>query len=396
MATDIVMPKLGLTMERGTIAAWLATEGEEVTAGEPLLEVVTDKVTMEVEARASGILRRILVPAGIEVEVATLIGLIGSADEDLAPVVASTTSTPPTGRADQPAPAPVVAPSAAPRPRHRASPKARKMAAERGLDLAAIAGTGAGGRVVAADVEAGARTAGPAGRPSLRPSGGASIIELSRAEEIAADRLATSHREAPHVHVTVDVSAAHMEALRDQWDAAGKRPSYNDLILCATARTLADFPRFNAVLGPDGLRVLEDVDIGIATDTPDGLLVPVLRRASALSLEELAEEAGRLTGLARRGELGLDDLAGGSFTVSNLGMLGVRSFSAIINPPQVALLAVGAVDRRVVPLESGDGIAIRPVFTASLAIDHRALDGARAARFLLRLKEILETPGSLT
>lgn len=387
------MPKLGLTMERGTIAAWLVGEGEAIAAGEPLLEVVTDKVTMEVEARASGILR-ILVPEGTEVDVATPIGLIGSADEDLVPSVPPSTSQPSAPPLDRPASVPSSTPATGPRPRHRASPKARRMAAERGLDLGAIAGSGAGGRVVAADVEAGARSGSGVSSRDRRPGGG-SIIELSRVEEIAAARLATSHREAPHVHVAVDVSAKYMETVRDQWGTAGKRPSYNDLILFAAARTLSDFPRFNAVLGGDGLRVQEDVDIGIATDTPDGLLVPVLRRASAMCLEELMEEAGRLTELARSGSLGPDDLAGGSFTVSNLGMLGVRSFTAIINPPQVALLAVGAVERRVVPLEDGDGIAIRPVFTASLAIDHRALDGARAARFLLRLKEILETPGSL-
>jgi len=396
VATEIVMPKLGLTMETGTIGAWLVEEGEAVTAGQPLLEVVTDKVTMEVEARASGILRRIVVQAGTEVEVATPIGLIGSADEDLAMPVASPDPLASTVRAGARPSSPSSTSPRGQRVRHRASPKARRIAAERGLDLSAIAGTGPGGRVVAADIEAGTTAVGaPGSSPSPSVAGGARI-ELSRAEEIAAARLAMSSRDAPHVHFTMDVSAVCMAEMREQWSEAGRQPSYNDLILWATARTLAEFPRFNAILDEDGLRGVPDVDIGIATDTPNGLLVPVLRRASTLTLEELIEESGRLTGLARSGRLGPDDLAGGSFTVSNLGMLGVRSFTAIINPPQVALLAVGAIERRVVPLEAGEGVAIRPIFTASLAIDHRALDGAMAARFLLRLKEILEAPGSLT
>ena len=389
------MPKLGLTMETGTIGAWLVGEGEDVIAGQPLLEVVTDKVTMEVEARASGVLRRILVPAGTEVEVATPIGLIGSAEEDLAMPVESPAPPTSTARAGAKPPSLPAPPAPGQRARHRASPKARRMAAERGLELSTIAGTGAGGRVVAADVDTGAQALGVSSSSPPPSAGGGARLELSRAQEIAAARLAMSSREAPHVHFTMDVSATGMVEFREQWETAGQRPSYNDLILRATARTLGEFPRFNAILDEDGLRGLEDVDIGIATDTPNGLLVPVLRRASTLSLEELVEESGRLTGLARRGQLGPDDLAGGSFTVSNLGMLGVRSFTAIINPPQVALLAVGAVERRVVPLEDGDGIAVRPIFTASLAIDHRALDGAMAARFLLRFREILEAPGSL-
>ncbi|MFC1525290.1 dihydrolipoamide acetyltransferase family protein [Candidatus Latescibacterota bacterium] len=382
------MPKLGLTMERGTVAAWLVEEGGEVLVGAPLLEVVTDKVTMEVEAQVSGILRRILVPAGVEVEVATPIALIGEPDEDIpeAAAVAPAAVAPP-------APAdPVVAPASAPaapgrHQRHRASPKARRMAAEHGLDLAGLAGSGAGGRIVSADVAA------------ALESGARGVTELTPAQSLGAQRLAASYREAPHIHVAMDVDALWMRQLRQGFESRGDRVSYNDIILRAAALTLVDIPRANCLFESGRVQEQTSVDIGIATDTPQGLVVPVLRGAAERTIDDIAAESTRLVEGARTGRLGPDEYAGGTFTISNLGMFGVRSFTAILNPPQVAILAVGAVAERVVSLASaGQGaasIGVRPAFTATLGIDHRVLDGATAARFLQRLKEYLESPGRL-
>ena len=432
MATEVVMPKLGLTMERGTIGAWLASEGEEVAKGSPLLEVVTDKVTMEVEAQVSGVLRKILIQAGEEVDVATPIGIIGEADEEIgasAPEVGA--SAPEVGAPDSAGPALERASTAgveqAPTPweparaargdvgtpvrPHRASPKARKMAAASGLDLAAISGTGTGGRIVSADIAAhlaGERPARSAAIPSVppKPGGGspdgrqasghevAEVVELTSAQRLAAQRLTESYREIPHIHVAMEVSAGWLVKFREGFADEGTKISYNDLMLKATAKTLVEFPRFNSCFIEGQVRQFRDVNLGIATDTPEGLMVPVLRDVASKSVAEIALESVRLVDLARQGRLTLADVEAATFTVSNLGMFGVSRFTAIINPPQVAILAVGAVENRVVAVRD-DGLAVRPQLSLNLAADHRAVDGAMCARFLLRLKEMLESPSLL-
>ncbi|MFH1571414.1 MAG: dihydrolipoamide acetyltransferase family protein [Gemmatimonadota bacterium] len=390
MVTEVVMPKLGLTMERGTVAAWLVPEGGQVKRGQPLLEVETDKVTMEVEAQASGILRRILVPAGEEVEVATPIGLIAAADEDL-PVLRQPS---PPAAAMAPAASPPPSPQTAAttdgsRPPHRTSPKARRMAADHGLDLSAVSGSGPGGRILSRDLEALLQPQIATPAAPRRP----------RALQVAADRLAASYREAPHVHLSADIGASWLRQLRQGFAAQGHAVSFTDLIVCAAARALTDLPQVNALYREGQVHRLEAVDIGIATDTPAGLVVPVLRGAAHLSVPEVAAESFRLVEGARAGTLGPDDYAGGGFTVTNLGMFGVRSFTAILNPPQVAILAVGAIEDRVVALTGRGGetpaLGIKPLFTATLGLDHRALDGATGARFLQRLKHYLESPGLL-
>lgn len=402
MATEVVMPKLGLTMERGTIGSWLKGVGDPVERGEPLLEVVTDKVTMEVEAQASGVLRRILVAEGEEVEVATPIGLIAAPEEDLSAFEAAP-EPPAAGPRPDPAPAPLpeVAPqSPAARPErvaasegggrpHRASPKARRLAAERGIDLTAVTGSGPGGRVVSADVEA-HRPATPA--PSPAPPGG-ELVELTPAQRVAAERLTASYQQAPHIYLEMQVSAHWLDRLRRGYQAEGRRISYNDLILKAVATALLEHPRLNAHFVDGRLLQQAGVDLGIATDTGSGLLVPVLRGAQDLDIGQIAAETRRLTEAARQGTIGLDDLQGGGFTVSNLGMFGLSRFTAIINPPQVAILAVGAIEPRVVAVE-GEAMAVRPAMSLTLSADHRAVDGAAAARFLQRLRELLESPGS--
>ena len=424
MATEVVMPKLGLTMETGTIGAWLVSEGGTVTRGEPILEVVTDKVTMEVEAQASGVLRRILVPEGEEVPVTTPIGIIAGAEEEIgdfesrlaakagkaepepgqSPEPDASPSEPPAKvETVSPAPEPEPLQPAVPGRPHRASPKARKMAAALGLDLTAVAGTGPGGRIVSSDLKAHAGPAVPqaVGAPEVRTVAAAPVaapasgpVELTRAQQVAAERLTASYQQIPHIHIGMEISGVWLQQFRQGYAIEGKKVSYNDLIVRALGKVLEEQPRFNSVLNGTTLTQLGEVNIGIAADTPRGLMVPVIRNVPGLSLEQIAAESRRLVDAARNGRLQPDDMTGGTFTISNLGMLGVSRFTAIINPPQVAILAVGSLEDRVVAIEN-HGMAVRPQMSVTLAADHRALDGAACARFLGRLKQTLETPGLL-
>ena len=409
MATEIVMPKLGLTMESGAISAWLAEEGQEVQRGQALLEIATDKVTMEVEAQADGILRKILVPAGQEVPVSTTIGVIAAADEDIDSYVAAAPSDPtpspspapaatPSDSAPPATPAPAVAPIPSAdfdgRRPHKTSPKARKIAAEHSLDLSGVNGSGPGGRIVSADVLALVEQARLAPAPTSAAPVAEGLIELSRAEQVAAERLTASYQQIPHIHISMDVSAVWLQQFRTGYQLEGKKISFNDLIVKATARTLSEFPRVNSLAEGGHFRYASQINIGVAVAAEQGLVVPVIRDAAEKTIEEIALEGTRLIDVARRGELGPDDMLGGTFTISNLGMFGVSRFTAIINPPQVAILAVGAIENRVVA-SGADAFAVRPQLTLTLAADHRVVDGALAARFLARLKEVLETPGLL-
>ena len=408
MATEIVMPKLGLTMESGVISAWLVEEGQEVQKGQALLEIATDKVTMEVEAQADGILRKIMVSAGQEVPVSTTIGVIAAADEDIGSFVAAAPSDPapsppasapaaappPTPAPPTPTPqAPTLAADSAGRRPHKTSPKARKIAAEHGLDLVGVNGSGPGGRIVSADVLALVEQARlvPAPTPAPVAEG---RIELSRAEQVAAERLTASYQQVPHIHLSMDVSAVWLQQFRTGYQLEGKKISFNDLIVKATARTLSEFPRVNSLEDGGHFRYASQINVGVAVAAEQGLVVPVIRDAAEKTIEEIALEGTRLIDAARHGQLRPDDMMGGTFTISNLGMFGISRFTAIINPPQVAILAVGAIENRVVA--SGvDAFAVRPQLTLTLAADHRVVDGALGARFLARLKEVLETPGLL-
>ena len=219
-------------------------------------------------------------------------------------------------------------------------------------------------------------------------------VELSRTEQVAAERLTASYQQVPHIHISMDVSAIWLAQFRDGYKLEGKRISFNDLIVKATARALSEFPRVNSLNEGDTFRYATEVNIGIAVAADRGLVVPVIHAAAAKTVEEIAQEGARLVDAARHNRLAPDDMMGGTFTISNLGMFGVSRFTAIINPPQVAILAVGAIENRVMAVGS-DAFAVRPQFTLNLAADHRVVDGALAARFLARLKEVLETPGLL-
>ena len=406
MATEIVMPKLGLTMESGAISAWLVEEGQEVQKGQALLEIATDKVTMEVEAQADGILRKIMVSAGQEVPVSTTIGVIAAADEDIGSFVAAAPSDPaPSPPTPAAAPPPTLAPPTpapqAPAPSadsdgrrpHKTSPKARKIAAEHGLDLSGVSGSGPGGRIVSADVLALVEQARLVPSPTPAPVSDGHI-ELSRAEQVAAERLTASYQQIPHIHLSMDVSAVWLQQFRTGYQLEGKKISFNDLIVKATARTLSEFPRVNSLEDGGHFRYASQINVGVAVAAEQGLVVPVIHDAAEKTVEEIALEGTRLIDAARHGQLRPDDMMGGTFTISNLGMFGISRFTAIINPPQVAILAVGAIENRVVA--SGvDAFAVRPQLTLTLAADHRVVDGALGARFLARLKEVLETPGLL-
>ena len=408
MATEIVMPKLGLTMESGAISAWLVEEGQEVQKGQALLEIATDKVTMEVEAQADGILRKIMVSAGQEVPVSTTIGVIAAADEDIGSFVAAAPSdpapsppTPAAAAAPPPTPAPPTPTPQAPAPSadsagrrpHKTSPKARKIAAEHGLDLSGVSGSGPGGRIVSADVLALVEQARLVPSPTPAPVSDGHI-ELSRAEQVAAERLTASYQQIPHIHLSMDVSAVWLQQFRTGYQLEGKKISFNDLIVKATARTLSEFPRVNSLEDGGHFRYASQINVGVAVAAEQGLVVPVIHDAAEKTVEEIALEGTRLIDAARHGQLRPDDMMGGTFTISNLGMFGISRFTAIINPPQVAILAVGAIENRVVA--SGvDAFAVRPQLTLTLAADHRVVDGALGARFLARLKEVLETPGLL-
>ena len=351
MATEIVMPKLGLTMESGAISAWLVEEGQEVQKGQALLEIATDKVTMEVEAQADGILRKILVPAGQEVPVSTTIGVIATADEDIGSYVAAapsdpapspttapaaappSTPAPPTPASPTPAPqAPIPSADSDGRRPHKTSPKARKIAAEHGLDLAGVNGSGPGGRIVSADVLALVEQVRLAPAPTPAAPVAEGLIELSRAEQVAAERLTASYQQIPHIHISMDVSAVWLQQFRTGYQLEGKKISFNDLIVKATARTLREFPRVNSLEEGGHFRYASQINIGVAVAAEQGLVVPVIRDAAEKTVEEIALEGTRLIDAARRGELGPDDMLGGTFTISNLGMFGVSRFTAIINP----------------------------------------------------------------
>jgi len=400
MATEVVMPKLGLTMETGTIGAWLVEEGADVVKGQPLLEIITDKVTMEVEAQVDGKLLKILESANSEVAVSQVIGLLGAEGEDIGEYGANdkvedpspTTNLSPTPAVSSPS----ASDSGVQRSRQRASPKARKIAAERGVDLKDVQGTGASGRIVSSDILAIPAPAKELAVVPTIPAVQSTLADgvLTPAERVAAQRLTASYQQIPHIHVSMDVSAVWLGQFRQGYSLEGKIVSYNDLIVKATARALVDFPRVNSLYQDGGYSPSKEAHIGIAVAAPSGLMVPVIRGVEQKTIEQIATESTQFIDRARQGKLMVDDMANGTFTISNLGMFGVSQFTAIINPPQVAILAVGAIEKRVIAVQ-GDAFAVRPQMTLTLAADHRVVDGALAARFLKRLKEILETPGLL-
>jgi len=391
MAVEIILPKMTDNMEAAEIVRWLVQEGDRVEAHQPILEVMTDKVTAEVEAPASGVLRGIRpgVDVGAVVPVGEVIAYVGGPDE---PVPA----LPPLGIETAAPPSPSASPAAAPPPAEagkvRATPAARAVARELGVDIARVRGTGPEGRVREEDVRA-LHAAQSARQGSIEEPGGAfDWVDLTPVQRRAAERL--SERQVPQFALTVVVDAtALLDARQQAADhvvALGHRePSLTAFLVKLVAATLREHPRLNASVDQGRLKVFRAIDVGVAVGTEQGLVVPVIRSADSRPLEEVAGEIERFQRQAASLRFAAPDLVGGTFTISNLGMYGIDQFAALVNPPESAILAVGRIAR--VPVGLPDAtIALRPTMALTLTVDHRAVDGLQAAAFLRDLKARIE------
>lgn len=413
MATEIKLPRLGQGMESGTIVRWLKAEGDAVKANEPLYELDTDKVTQEVESEVTGVLLKIVVQEG-ETEVGATIAVIGNDSNDVtvqaAPAAGGETQTAPTGApasAAAAAPVPDVPPSAgngsapepvaaAPGARIKASPLARRIARERGLELSAIAGTGPDGRILAEDVErapAGSTAQAAAPAPLAPPSAEVEVIQLSTIRKTIARRL-TEAWTAPVFQLGASIDMSETLHLREQLVArlaeGDAKPTVNDLITKLVGVALMQHRALNATFTGDEIHRHPGAHVGMAVAAPNGLVVPVIRDADRRSVQEIARARADLVGRARDGKLTLPDMEGGTFTISNLGMFGIEQFVAVLNPPQVAILAVGAVKET--PVVVDGEIDIAPMMQVVLTCDHRAIDGADGAEFLRTLVALVEQP----
>jgi pyruvate dehydrogenase E2 component (dihydrolipoyllysine-residue acetyltransferase) len=398
MATEIKLPRLGQGMESGTIVKWLKAEGEPVEKGEPLYELDTDKVTQEVEADASGVLLKIAVQEG-EVEVGRTIAVIGEEGEE---VSVDSSSNGASAQAAEEAPAKAEPATTQGQSlghvqtrdggRIKASPLARRIARERGIDLAQIQGTGPDGRIVAEDVE---RTeAAPAPAPvaaAAAPTGEVEVRQLTSVRKTIARRL-TQAWQAPVFQLTVSVDMTSAQALVQQLRELhpDERPTITDVLTRVTASALMRHRDVNAHYVDDEIRIHPNANVGIAVAAPQGLVVPVIRGAERLTIAEIARVRAEVVQRARDNKLRQEDLQDGTFTISNLGMFGVEQFIAVLNPPQVAILAVGATEDRVVV--RGGQFAAQPTMTMTLTCDHRAIDGAVGAEFLQTLARYVEQP----
>lgn len=426
MAKVLEMPKLSPTMEEGQISAWHKKEGEPVEVDDLLAEVETDKATMEYRSFDKGTLLKILVPDGAVVRLGQPVAIIGNAGEDVselaakagggaaapkpaAPPPQAAAPAPPTAPA--PAPAPVAAaPSPAPAPaqpstgptgRVKASPYVRKLARERGLSLGAVAGTGPGGRIVARDLE-GVRPSAPAAPVAPGELAAPEVRPLSMMRKAIARRLTESKQQVPHFYLSIDVDADALVALRERInedlatagpDGGPIKVSVNDLLVKACAIALVRVPECNAQFSPDAILVHRRVDISVAVAVPEGLVTPVVRDADKKSVLEIAAEVRDLAARAKGKKLRPEEMANGTFSISNLGMYGIDDFAAVINPPEGAILAVGQVRRE--PVVRGDAVVPGRRLGMTLSCDHRVVDGAVGATFLKALRGLLERPMQL-
>jgi len=387
VATEVKLPRLGQGMESGTIIRWLKSEGEPVAKGDPLYELDTDKVTQEVEAEASGVLLKIAVPEG-EVEVGRTIAFIGKEGESVsaveAPAPVSDTKTV-SDTVEQPKRVPQQTTNG----RVKASPLARRLARERGIDLAAIRGTGPEGRIVAEDVERSEVTAAPAPKA---PPAEVTSTPLSNVRKTIARRL-TEAWTVPAFMLTVsaDMTRANELVARRRELEPDVRVTVTDLLTRVCAQALVRHPGMNVQYTDDALLAFPNANVGIAVAAPQGLVVPVVHNAEQLTLSQIAAVRGDLVARAREAKLRAEDIEGGTFTISNLGMFEVDQFVAVLNPPQASILAVGATREQVVPVDGE--LHVVPLMTMTLTCDHRAVDGATGAEFLKTIKTFLEDPG---
>jgi len=416
MATDILMPALSPTMTEGTLARWLKAEGDRVAAGDVIAEIETDKATMEVEAVDEGILGRIIVAEGTEgVAVNTPIAVLVE-DGEAVPDAAAAASSPQVKQTAAPAhesgektASPVQKSEPVSEvPRVKASPLARRVAKTDGVDLASVTGTGPNGRIVRRDVEQAKAAPMVAPADTVRPqqtlppvsAGGVTRVPNSSMRKVIARRLSESKQTVPHFYVSVDVELDALLALRSRLNAASPgegegqfKLSVNDMLIKASALALRRVPKVNAGYTEAETLLYDDVDIAMAVSIPDGLITPIVRQADRKSLVEISAEARDLIRRARAGKLKPEEFQGGTFSISNMGMFGVRDFAAIVNPPQAAILAVASGEKRAVV--KGDQLAIATVMTVTLSVDHRVVDGALAAEWVGKFREIVENPYSL-
>ncbi|MFN3553807.1 MAG: pyruvate dehydrogenase complex dihydrolipoamide acetyltransferase [Novosphingobium meiothermophilum] len=420
MPIAIKMPALSPTMEEGTLARWLVKVGDKVSSGDIMAEIETDKATMEFEAVDEGTVVSIDVPEGSEgVKVGTVIAVIAGEDEDAdAPAPAPVAAVPVAEAAKAPAtqaPAPTAAPAKASAPvakgdRVVATPLARRIAADRGIDLAAVAGSGPNGRIVKADVEgakpqaAAAAVAAPAPAPIQPTAAAAPAVpdfgipyeaqKLNNVRKTIARRLTEAKQTIPHIYLTVDIRLDALLKLRGQLNTAlepqGVKLSVNDLIIKALAKALVQVPKCNVSFAGDELRSFKRADISVAVAAPSGLITPIIVDAGSKSVSAIATEMKTLAAKAREGKLQPHEYQGGTASLSNLGMFGIKSFDAVINPPQAMIMAVGAGEQRPHVIDGALGIAT--VMSATGSFDHRAIDGADGAELMQAFKALIENP----
>jgi pyruvate dehydrogenase E2 component (dihydrolipoamide acetyltransferase) len=415
LATKIILPKLGLTMEEGKLVKWLVEEGSRVSRGQPIAELETDKITTEIEAPADGFLGRLVAQAGQTVAVSEVIGwILESVDEVLeveaaepavegVPAVAESAASSVTEAAAIREPEPSRRATLG---RIKASPGARRLAQEARLDLGSVKGSGPGGRIVRRDVEqalAGRdRMAPPASQVPVQPVSVSakvtSVIPMSGVRAVIAERMSQSHRTTARVTLTTEADAAELVVLREKLSAEAESRgegaiSYSDLLVKIVATALRSYPAINATLVGNQIRLLSDINVGVAVDSESGLLVPVIRGADRKSILEIARDSRDLIGRARSGASLPDDLCGGTFTITNLGTFGIDAFTPIINLPECAILGVGRIREK--PVAREGAVVIRSMVWLSLTFDHRLVDGAPAARFLEYVAGLAERPCAL-
>ena len=444
MATKVIMPKQGLQMTEGTLTQWLVKEGGDCKEGQPLFEMETDKLTITMDSPATGKLLKIIHGVGDTVPITKTIAVIGEAGEDISAILAEETpaavpAAAPTAPA-APAPAvPAAAPAAparkagekvyaSPRAKMRAeeknvaiadvpgtgpegfiierdvlsftpaaavkaSPLAKKVAQLENVDLVSVSGTGERGKIMKDDVLSviAAKVADrAAGQAAVGKTRGEHVVPMSGMRKaIARNMLESLHTNAQLTH-QVNVEMTKASELREAYKKKEKKISYNDIVLLAVTRALTDCPMMNAMLTDEGILLRDYVNIGVAVAVPGGLIVPNIKNADLMRLEEISACAKELAGKAKDGKLTMDEYKGGTFTVSNLGMFGIDSFTAIINPPEAGILAVGKMEKR--PVVRDDEIVIRQMMTITLSYDHRLIDGASAAEFISKVKEYIENP----
>ncbi len=411
MPEKVLMIALSPTMETGTVARWRKKEGDKVASGDVLCEVETDKATMDYESSVEGTLLKIVLPDGGQAKVGDTIAIVGKPGDDISALLAEGSTAPaPKAAASKPAPAAraaasaaptAAAPTAAPGARVRSSPLARKLAQQKGIDLRSVRGTGPGGRVVRRDLDglvggAGPAMAGAAARdvptaPVLQPGPGDQVIPVSNMRKVIAKRLSDSMYTAPHYYLTVAVGMDELLAARTRLNSGrDKKISVNAFLMGIAARALQRHPRVNSTWNGDNILQHPTADIGLAVALPDGLITPLVRDCGHKGIAAIDTELAELIEKARAGKLAPQEYTGATFTISNLGAMGIDEFTAIINPPGSAILAVGAVRKE--PVVENDAVVIRQRMRVTLSCDHRIIDGAAGAAFLRELADMLENP----